>query len=384
MAGVGAEALSEIYKAAPFFILILTCIIVIALDKRDSRRTRLKAENAEIVRASGQPGAQGRIFVRRISIAITVTFLTVFVIIPAVNVFAQAFSKGVDAYATVFLGPSEPGDGTKLSLAERRKLSTQRAQVEKNWHAIRLTLGIAAIVVPLNIVFGFAAAWSVTKFRFPGRSVLVALIDLPFSVSPVIAGLIYVLIFGRVGVFGDWASHLTWPDPFSLHWRGFAQGWWPLEFTQSYTGIIFTPFAIVLASIFVTFPFVARSLISLMETQGADDEVAALSLGASGWHTFWKITVPNVKWALLYGVILCTARTFGEFGAVSVVSGHIDSNDTMPLRIEKLWNEYNNQAAFSVASLLALVAVFTLVAQLIVERQTGKDALRRPKGEGTV
>ena len=340
----------------------------------------MEAENAHSVRLSGKPKAQGRTFVRRLSIAITVTFLTLFVIIPAVNVFAQAFSRGVDAYASVFLGPSQPAGGTGLSLAERRKLIAQRGQVEKNWHAIRLTIAIAAIVVPLNIVFGFAAAWSVTKFQFFGRSVLVALIDLPFSVSPVIAGLVYILLFGRTGVFGDWASHLTWPDPFSLHWRGFAHEWWPLEFTQSYTGIIFTPLAIVLASIFVTFPFVARSLISLMETQGSDEEVAALSLGASGWRTFLKVTVPNVKWALVYGVILCTARAFGEFGAVSVVSGHIDSNDTMPLRIEKLWNEYNNQAAFSVASLLALVAVFTLVLQLIADRQNGKDALRRPKG----
>jgi sulfate transport system permease protein len=378
-AGMGTEALSEIHKAAPFFIFILTGIIVIALDKRDSRRAQLLAENAHILRVSGKPGAQGRIFVRRLSIAITVTFLTLFVIIPAVNVFGQAFSKGIDAYVGAFVGPSQPAEGTKLSLSERRKLNTQRGQVEKNWHAIRLTLGVAAIVVPLNIVFGFAAAWSVTKFRFFGRAVLVALIDLPFSVSPVIAGLIYVLLFGRTGVLGDWATHLTWPDPFSFHWKGFTDGWWPLEFTQSYTGIIFTPFAIVLASIFVTFPFVARSLISLMETQGSDEEVAALSLGASGWRTFWNVTVPNVKWALLYGVILCTARAFGEFGAVSVVSGHIDSNDTMPLRIEKLWNEYNNQAAFSVASLLALVAVFTLVLQLVADRQSGNDALRRPK-----
>ncbi|MCL2384881.1 MAG: ABC transporter permease subunit, partial [Alphaproteobacteria bacterium] len=222
--------------------------------------------------------------------------------------------------------------------------------------------------------------WAVTKFRFRGRTLLISLIDLPFSVSPVIAGLIYVLLLGRNGVFGDWATTLTWPDPFSLQWRGFSESWWPVTFTNSYTGIIFTPLAIVLASIFVTFPFVARSLITLMETQGSDEEVAALSLGASGWRTFWKITLPNVKWGLLYGVILSTARAFGEFGAVSVVSGHIDSNDTMPLRIEKLWNEYNNQAAFSVASLLALLAVVTLIVQLVVDRQqTGRHEMRQQK-----
>jgi sulfate transport system permease protein len=241
-------------------------------------------------------------------------------------------------------------------------------------------MGIAAVVVPLNIVFGLAAAWSVTKFRFKGRSLLITLIDLPFSVSPVIAGLIFVLLLGRSGVFGPWASNLTWPDPFSLHWRGFAQEWWPFAFTQSFTGIIFTPLAIALASIFVTFPFVARSLIPLMDSQGSDEEVAALSLGASGWRTFRTVTLPNVKWALLYGVILCTARVFGEFGAVSVVSGHTDANDTMPLRIEKLWNEYNNQAAFTVASLLALLAVVTLVVQVLVERKTGKAAMTEVEG----
>jgi sulfate transport system permease protein len=212
---------------------------------------------------------------------------------------------------------------------------------------------------------------------------LITLIDLPFSVSPVIAGLIFVLLLGRSGVFGPWASNLTWPDPFSLHWRGFAHEWWPFVFTQNFTGIIFTPLAIALASIFVTFPFVARSLIPLMDSQGSDEEVAALSLGASGWRTFRTVTLPNVKWALLYGVILCTARVFGEFGAVSVVSGHTDANDTMPLRIEKLWNEYNNQAAFTVASLLALLAVVTLVVQVLVERKTGKAAMTEVEGVDT-
>lgn len=330
-----------------------------------------------IIGASGKPAPPTSPFIRRMLIATSVLFLSLFIIVPVVNVFGQALSKGVDAYVSAFSAPSVP-ESASLSLAERRKLNAARGQVEKNWNAIKLSIGIAAIVVPLNIVFGFAAAWAVTKFRFRGRTLLISLIDLPFSVSPVIAGLIYVLLLGRNGVFGDWATTLTWPDPFSLQWRGFSESWWPVTFTNSYTGIIFTPLAIVLASIFVTFPFVARSLITLMESQGSDEEVAALSLGASGWRTFWKITLPNVKWGLLYGVILSTARAFGEFGAVSVVSGHIDANDTMPLRIEKLWNEYNNQVAFSVASLLALLAVVTLIIQLISDRQqTGRDELRQ-------
>ncbi|HET6376994.1 MAG TPA: ABC transporter permease subunit [Methylocella sp.] len=319
----------------------------------------------------GSPPPPSHPAVRRILVGVTAAFLTLFILIPAVNVFAQALAKGVHAYAAVFYVQA-PAAQAKLSLSERRHLAAARSQAEKTRHAIRLTLAVASIVVPLNVVFGLAAAWAVTKFRFKGRSLLISLIDLPFSVSPVIAGLIFVLLLGRNGLLGSWAMGWTWPDPFSLHWRGFAGGWWPLTFTQSYTGVIFTPLAIVLASIFVTFPFVARALIPLMENQGSDEEVAALSLGASGWRTFWKVTLPNVKWALLYGIILCTARAFGEFGAVSVVSGHIDSNDTMPLRIEKLWNEYNNQAAFTVASLLTLLAAVTLIIQLIIERKAGK------------
>ena len=337
------------------------------------------AAQTQTTRASGNPPPPGHPLIRRVMIATTVIFLTLFIVIPVVNVFAQALSKGVDAYISV-LHVARPPEGAWLSPAERRKLAAERGQAEKTWSSIRLTAAIAAIVVPLNIVFGLAAAWSVTKFRFKGRSFLIALIDLPFSVSPVIAGLIFVLLLGRSGMLGAWASNWTWPDPFSLHWRGFARDWWPLAFTRSFTGIIFTPLAIVLASIFVTFPFVARSLIPLMEAQGSGEEVAALSLGASGWRTFRKVTLPNVKWALLYGVILCTARVFGEFGAVSVVSGHIDSNDTMPLRIEKLWNEYNNQAAFSVASLLALLAAVTLIVQPLVERKSGKAELGQEEG----
>jgi sulfate/thiosulfate transport system permease protein len=331
--------------------------------------------------APSSPAPATHPLVRWILVTTTVAFLTLFIVIPVVNVFAQALSKGIDAYVAVFQAASPRGHAEQTP-AERRKLASARNQAEKTWSSVRLSMGIAAIVVPLNLVFGLAAAWSVTKFRFKGRSLLIALIDLPFSVSPVIAGLIFVLLLGRGGVLGAWASNWTWPDPFSLQWRGFARDWWPLAFTRSYTGIIFTPLAIVLASIFVTFPFVARSLIPLMEAQGSDEEVVALSLGASGWRTFRKVTLPNVKWALLYGVILCTARVFGEFGAVSVVSGHIDSNDTMPLRIEKLWNEYNNQAAFSVASLLAFLAVVTLIVQTIVEGQTGKRETRQVEEEG--
>jgi sulfate/thiosulfate transport system permease protein len=340
-----------------------------------------RAAQPQTTGASGNPPPPSHPLVRQVMVATTVIFLTLFIVIPVVNVFAQALSKGVDAYVRV-LHVARPPEGARLSPAERRKLAAERDQAEKTWSSIRLTAAIAAIVVPLNIVFGLAAAWSVTKFRFKGRSFLIALIDLPFSVSPVIAGLIFVLLLGRGGVLGAWASNWTWPDPFSLHWRGFARDWSPLAFTRSFTGIIFTPLAIVLASIFVTFPFVARSLIPLMEAQGSDEEVMALSLGASGWRTFRKITLPNVKWALLYGVILCTARVFGEFGAVSVVSGHVDSNDTMPLRIEKLWNEYNNQAAFSVASLLAFLAIVTLIVQAIVEGQAGKREARQVEEEG--
>ena len=305
---------------------------------------------------------------RRLLIAGTVMFLTLFIVLPVANVFHQALSKGVAAYSQTFSGTvAEP----PKTLLEKRKAAAKRAQAEKNWSAIRLSAGIAAIVVPLNVLFGLVAAWCVTKFRFPGRSLLVALIDLPFSVSPVIAGLVFVLLFGRTGIVGGWAGQFTWPDPTTLTWRGFAAGW-PLGFAQYYTGIIFTPLAIVLASIFVTFPFVARAVIPLMQSQGSDEELAALSLGAGGWRTFRTVTLPNIRWALLYGVMLCTARAFGEFGAVSVVSGNTDANDTMPLRIEKLWNEYDSQAAFTVASLLALLAMVTLVVKTIIDIRTAR------------
>lgn len=318
---------------------------------------------------AARPGAgAGHPFWRRLLISVTVLFLTVFIVIPVVNVFHQALSKGLGGYAETFTGTT---DAAPKNLVEKRKAASKRAQAEKTWSAIRMSVGVAAIVVPLNVLFGLFAAWSVTKFRFPGRALLLALIDLPFSVSPVVAGLVFVLLFGRTGLLGTWAGQFSWPTPTSLTWYGFAAGW-PLGFSTWNTGIIFTPLAIVLASIFVTFPFVARAVIPLMESQGSDEELAALSLGAGGWRTFRKVTLPNIRWALLYGIILCTARAFGEFGAVSVVSGNTDANDTMPLRIEKLWNEYDNQAAFTVASLLALLAMVTLIVKTVIDQRSGK------------
>jgi sulfate/thiosulfate transport system permease protein len=310
-------------------------------------------------------------------IAVTVLFLTGFVVLPVVNVFSQALSNGVNAYVETFYVPA-PNPAAKPTLSERLKLSAERGRVERTWNSIRLSCIVATIVVPLNIIFGLAAAWAITKFRFKGRVLLITVIDLPFSISPVIGGLIFVLLFGRGGIFGNWATNLEWPDPTSLTWQGFTGTWWPFAFARTFDGIIFTPLAIVLATIFVTFPFVARSLIPLMDAQGSEEELAALSLGASGWRTFRTITLTNIKWGLLYGVILCTARAFGEFGAVSVVSGHIDINDTMPLRIEKLWNEYNTQAAFSVATLLAGLAVLTLIIKSLVEWKTNRTQVAEP------
>jgi sulfate/thiosulfate transport system permease protein len=311
-------------------------------------------------------GEAKRSLVGRLLVLVTVLFLTVFVVLPVINVFSQALSNGVGAYVETFYAPA-PNRAVQPTLSDRLKSSVERDRVERTWSSIRLSCIVAAIVVPLNIVFGLAAAWAVTKFRFKGRVLLLTVIDLPFSISPVIAGLIFVLLFGRGGIFGAWATNLQWPDPTSLTWQGFAGHAWPFAFARTYEGIIFTPVAIVLATIFVTFPFVARSLIPLMDTQGSEEELAALSLGASGWRTFRTVTLANIKWGLLYGAILCTARAFGEFGAVSVVSGHIDSNDTMPLRIEKLWNDYDMQAAFSVATLLAGLAIVTLIIKRVVE-----------------
>lgn len=259
--------------------------------------------------------------VRWILIGTAVLFLGIFLVLPLAVVFIAAFEKGVAAYLRTFRDPD--------TLA-----------------AIRLTLLAAGIAVPLNAVFGIAAAWTIGKFEFVGKSLLITLIDLPFSVSPVVSGLIYVLLFGLQGLLGPW-----------LVVHGIR--------------IIFAVPGIVLATIFVTFPFVARELLPMIQAQGNDEEEAALTLGASGWQTFFRVTLPNVKWALLYGVILCNARAMGEFGAVSVVSGHIRGlTDTMPLHIEILYNDYQFVAAFAVASLLALLALLTLLVKTAVEWQS--------------
>mgnify|MGYP000963481646 CR=1 FL=1 len=251
-------------------------------------------------------------------LAIALGFFALFLLLPLIVVFAEALRKGWQSYLAALTEPDAMS-------------------------AIRLTLLAAAIAVPLNVVFGIAAAWAITKFEFRGKQVLVTLIDLPFSVSPVVAGLIYVLVFGAQGWLGPWLSAHD-------------------------IKVIFAVPGIVLATVFVTFPFVARELIPLMTAQGREDEEAALVLGASGWQMFLRVTLPNIKWALLYGVILCNARAMGEFGAVSVVSGHIrGQTNTMPLHVEILYNEYQFAAAFSVASLLALLALATLGVKSLVE-----------------
>jgi sulfate/thiosulfate transport system permease protein len=257
--------------------------------------------------------------VRWLIVAIAVAFLAVFLVLPLFTVFHQAFSHGLGAYFVALTDPDA------LS-------------------AIRLTLLVSAISVAANLIFGLVAAWAITRFEFRGKSVLMTLIDLPFSVSPVIAGLVFVLLFGAQGFLGAW-----------LQDRDIA--------------IVFAVPGIVLATLFVTFPFVVRELVPLMQEQGTQEEEAAVSLGASGLQTFFRVTLPNVKWALLYGVLLCNARAMGEFGAVSVVSGHIrGETDTMPLHIEILYNEYHFVPAFAVASLLALLALVTLVAKTLLER----------------
>ena len=255
---------------------------------------------------------------RYVLITLALLFLALFLALPLVAVFVQALKAG--------LGPFHDA------------ISTPDA-----WSAIRLTLLVAAISVPLNMVFGVTASWAITKFSFPGKSLLTTLIDLPFSVSPVVSGLIFVLLFGAQGLFGEWlAAHNL--------------------------KIIFAVPGIVLATVFITFPFVARELIPLMEEQGKDEEEAALSLGANGWQTFWHVTLPNIRWGLLYGVLLCNARAMGEFGAVSVVSGHIrGETNTLPLHVEILYNEYDYVGAFAVASLLAGLALVTLVAKTLLE-----------------
>lgn len=255
-------------------------------------------------------------------------FLGLFLLLPLAAVIAEALRGGWQAYLAAIREPD--------ALA-----------------AIRLTLTVAAIAVPLNLVFGTCAAWAIARYEFRGKGVLTALIDLPFAVSPVISGLIYVLLFGAQGWFGPWLGE-----------HGFK--------------IVFAVPGIVLATVFVTFPFVARELIPVMQELGSDEEEAALTLGASGWQTFWRVTLPNIKWGLLYGVILCNARAMGEFGAVSVVSGHIRGlTNTLPLHVEILYNKYNFVAAFACASLLALLALVTLTVQALIERRQARLLLAR-------
>ena len=257
-------------------------------------------------------------WVRYLLIAVALAFLTLFLFVPLAAVFHEALKRGWDVYLESIRDPDAIS-------------------------AIKLTLIAAGISVPLNLVFGVAAAWAIAKFEFRGKSILLTLIDLPFSISPVIAGLMYVLLFGASGWFGPWLA-------------------------EHDIKILFAVPGIVLATVFITFPFVARELIPLMQQQGTEEEEAALVLGASGWSTFWRVTMPNIKWGLLYGVILCNARAMGEFGAVSVVSGHIrGETNTMPLHVEILYNEYNFTAAFAVASLLALLALVTLAVKSFVE-----------------
>ncbi len=270
------------------------------------------------VQSTGEPA-----WLRRTLIAIALLFVATFLILPLAAVFTEALRKGFDAFFEAFKEPDA-------------------------WSAIKLTLLITAITVPLNLVFGVSAAWAIAKFEFKGKALLTTLVDLPFSVSPVVAGLIYVLVFGAQGWFGPWLQAHD-------------------------IKIIFALPGMVLATVFVTFPFIARELIPLMQAQGNEEEQAAMVLGASGWQIFWRVTLPNIKWGLLYGVILCNARAMGEFGAVSVVSGHIrGQTNTMPLHVEILYNEYQSVAAFAVASLLALLALITLVIKTFIEWQQQK------------
>lgn len=274
------------------------------------------------MRTPSAVGSEPR-WVRITLMLIAASFLTIFLFIPVIAVFAEALKKGWMVYLQ--------------SIVEADALA-----------AIRLTLIAAGIAVPLNLVFGVSAAWCITKYEFRGKSILLTLIDLPFSVSPVISGLIYVLLFGAQGWFGEWLR-------------------------EHDIKILFAVPGIVLATIFVTFPFVARELIPLMQAQGSEEEEAALVLGASGWQTFFRVTLPNIKWGLLYGVILCNARAMGEFGAVSVVSGHIrGETNTMPLHVEILYNEYNFVAAFAVASLLTLLALLSLALKSFIEWRTAE------------
>jgi len=295
--------------------------------------TVLETQIAEPVAAGGKEPASRPsrssaitepLLIRLVVIAIGLSFIGLFLVLPLIAVFAMALEKGLASYFAAIADPD--------ALA-----------------AVRLTLTVAAIAVPANLIFGLAAAWAIAKFEFAGKSLLITLVDLPFSVSPVVSGLIYVLLFGAHGWFGPWLKAHD-------------------------IQIIFTVSGLVLATIFVTFPFIARELIPLMQEQGTEDEEAALVLGATGWQTFTRVTLPNIKWGLLYGVLLCNARAMGEFGAVSVVSGHIRGlTNTMPLHVEILYNEYDFVGAFAVASLLALLALVTLVGKSLLEWRFGGE-----------
>jgi sulfate transport system permease protein len=290
-------------------------------------------QSRSAARSQSQRGSDELPAVKWTLILIALAFCAVFLLLPLVNVFAQALAKGWTYYWGSLTHPD-------------------------SWAAIRLTLLVAAISVPLNVLFGLAAAWAIAKFEFRGKSLLITLIDLPFSVSPVVVGLMFVVLFGLQGYFGKWL------DAHDIR-------------------IIFAVPGIVLATVFITFPFVARELIPVMQSTGTEQEQAALTLGANGWQTFWYVTLPSVKWGLIYGIILCNARAMGEFGAVSVVSGHITGQtDTMPLRVEKLYNEYNAPAAFAVASLLAMLALVTLGIKTLLEWKQTREYARAQRVDG--
>ena len=277
----------------------------------------------KLVQASRR-GTEESPFIKWTLILVAMGFCAVFLLLPLINVFAQAFAKGWRYYLGALMN-------------------------QDSFAAIRLTLLVAVISVPLNVLFGLAASWAIAKFEFRGKSLLITLIDLPFSVSPVVAGLMFVVLFGLQGFFGKWL------DAHDLK-------------------IIFAVPGIVLATVFITFPFVARELIPVMQATGSEQEQAAITLGANGWQTFWHVTLPSVKWGLVYGIILCNARAMGEFGAVFVVSGRITGlTDTMPLRVDKLYNEYDAAGAFAVASLLALLALFTLGIKTFLEWKQARD-----------
>lgn len=286
--------------------------------------TSAAATRPPALRASRSANTAESPWVRRILIGIALVFLALFLVLPLLTVFTEALRKGYEAYISAIDQPDA-------------------------WSAIRLTLLTAFVSVLLNLVFGVAAAWAIAKFEFRGKAVLTTLIDLPFSVSPVVAGLAFVLVFGAQGWLGPWLQ-------------------------EHDIKIIFAVPGIIIATAFVTLPLIARELIPLMQAQGSDEEQAAIVLGANGWQTFWRVTLPNIKWGLLYGVILCNARAMGEFGAVSVVSGHLrGETNTIPLHVEILYNEFQIQAGFAVASLLALLALLTLVIKSIVEWRHERD-----------